>query len=117
MTISLNIMPPPHIPPPTDSFLSKRSTRFPFWAKKYEQTRPEGPPPTTATSSERFFLSFSKYRSIMARVIIVSSSVIFFSPNSMKIVFLFSSCPFYVKGGCRGDRFYKKRGFPAPREI
>ncbi|MDP3182322.1 MAG: hypothetical protein Q8M54_05845 [Desulfobaccales bacterium] len=74
MAISLNIMPPPHMPPPTLSFRSKMATLCPFWASRQAVVSPAGPPPTTATSRSRLSNNFSVYLSIIALVMRISSS-------------------------------------------
>ena len=74
MTISLNIMPPPHMPPPTESLRSKTATLWPCWARRQAAASPEAPPPTTATSRSKLSNNFSVYLSMIARVMRTSSS-------------------------------------------
>ena len=48
-----NVIPPPHIPPPGDSFLSKTTTFLPDFARYLAAVIPAGPAPAMATSTSK----------------------------------------------------------------
>jgi hypothetical protein len=64
------------MPPPTESFFSNKTTFFPPDASLSAATRPDGPPPTMATSVSVQSMSFFMKVSTIARVMITSLSSI-----------------------------------------